>query len=177
MATTTEEIIRLLGVIVEEVKNTNATLATLAAAPAPKPAAASATQPNGEGADEVNYFILSDGRVWKNGQGAFYFAKIDGDKSEDRFSIGVRTKLLPNGNWLHKGDVIAVRGRNEVKTYGTETRYQVFADSVRLISSKDGTRQLPYAADGGETEEDVPYDFSSSPLPNANAGSSEEVPF
>jgi len=167
--TQSEKIIALLETISLQLASIDTGLkrqqASAPVAQAPK----TTVEPTQEGADEATFYILAEGRVWKTGKGAFYFAKVDHDHSETRWSLGIALDKT-NGEWLHKGDVVAVRGRRETKTYGTETQFQVFADSVRLVS-RAGDRQpsQPYVSHeasegvsiGGNTPvedtEDVPF--------------------
>lgn len=118
---------------------------------------------NGDECKGLRLYILAEGRVWKNGQGAFYFAKLDGDDSPQRYSLGVRNDLL--NDYLHKGDIVEVSGGTKLNTFGTETQIQIFANEIALVSEQDApatpslnSTYTAYATPQAPTdEEDVPF--------------------
>lgn len=81
--------------------------------------------------DTIKLAILNDGAMWKQekGVGAYYFAKLYGDNTPQRWVLSIAQSTLPNNEWLRRGMVVAVKGtRKNTRTKTGE--FRAFIDAT-----------------------------------------------
>lgn len=121
----------------------------------------------GDGTASGVFKVMTEPKAWSSGKGAFLRCKIDGDKTDDWYSVGVTytvAEKVYHGYYPKKGDVIAVTGKYEEETKekndgsGLATYRSLFAFKVAPDSSVPAEQKPPFGADVTIDEaEDVPF--------------------
>lgn len=134
METSSEKIISLLEKILAACEGVRAQLA----------ASQHTKRQEAVAAGAFRAYVLADSKVWKNGAGAFCFAKVDGERSTDQaFDVGIKAEQVSDiDGYPMKGDIIEITG-NIVETQSTttgKTFRKCFAQTFSYVS-RAGTSQ------------------------------------